>query len=430
MRFISQYPNNMEVLLYTVLTLCVLGILAALILYFVAQKFKVEEDPRIDEVEKMLPGANCGGCGFAGCRGLADALVKRTDISSLFCPVGGAEVMKTVAAYLGKAAPEKEPQVATVRCGGSCEKRPRINAYDGVTSCAVAASLYGGETGCTYGCLGYGDCVTVCNFDAIAINPETRLPEVDFDKCTACGACVKACPKSIIELRKKWPKQRAVYVACMSKDKGAVVMKACKAGCIGCGKCEKVCPFGAITIQNNLAFIDSWKCKLCRKCVNECPTGAIRLVGMEPLPKEPKAAPASKQTSAAGEKPASEEKKTEKNRILIRTIKPKTNAMKTFPRGGVHPSDNKLSRAEAVEAMALTRLWGMVPFGPAAYRCAGGCEVAKGRQGEGGRVDRRSRRFRVGQYPCARVGHRDGGGYAAQRAGNPPDDDYDPSRGG
>ena len=140
----------MEVLLYTVLTLCVLGILAALILYFVAQKFKVEEDPRIDEVEKMLPGANCGGCGFAGCRGLADALVKRADISSLFCPVGGAEVMKTVAAYLGKAAPEKEPQVATVRCGGSCEKRPRINAYDGVTSCAVAASLYGGETGCTY----------------------------------------------------------------------------------------------------------------------------------------------------------------------------------------------------------------------------------------------------------------------------------------
>lgn len=220
MRFISQYPNNMEVLLYTVLTLCVLGILAALILYFVAQKFKVEEDPRIDEVEKMLPGANCGGCGFAGCRGLADALVKRADISSLFCPVGGAEVMKTVAAYLGKAAPEKEPQVATVRCGGSCEKRPRINAYDGVTSCAVAASLYGGETGCTYGCLGYGDCVTVCNFDAIAINPETRLPEVDFDKCTPAARVSRLVPSQLSSCGRNGPSSgRFMFRACR-KTKG------------------------------------------------------------------------------------------------------------------------------------------------------------------------------------------------------------------
>lgn len=281
----------MEILLYTILTLCALGVLSAIILYFVAQRFKVEEDPRIDEVEKMLPGANCGGCGFAGCRGLADALVKRDDISALFCPVGGSDVMKTVANYLGKTAPEKEPQVATVRCAGSCEKRTRQNTYDGVSSCAVVASLYGGETGCTYGCLGCGDCAAACTFDALAMNPETGLPEVNAEKCTACGACVTACPKTIIELRKKWPKNRAVYVSCVSKDKGAVVMKACKVGCIGCGKCEKVCPFGAITIQNNLAFIDSWKCKLCRKCVNECPTAAIRLIGIEPLPKETKTAP-------------------------------------------------------------------------------------------------------------------------------------------
>ena len=163
----------------------------------------------------------------------------------------------------------------------------------------MAASLYAGETGCVFGCLGYGDCVTVCNFDAIHINPETNLPEVDADKCTACGACVKACPKLVIELRKKWPKNRAVYVSCVSKDKGAQVMKACKAGCIACGKCEKVCPHGAITIENNLAYIDPQKCKLCRKCVNECPTGAITLVGMEPLPKAPKAAPAAKKAEAA-----------------------------------------------------------------------------------------------------------------------------------
>lgn len=310
----------MTVLLSTILTLSLLGILAAVVLYFVAQKFKVEEDPRIDEVEKMLPGANCGGCGFAGCRGMADALVKNDDISALFCPVGGGDTMKGIAAYLGKAAPEKEPMVATVRCGGVCDKRPRTNTFDGAKSCAVASSLYVGETACAYGCLGYGDCVAACAFDAIHINPETGIAEVDAEKCTACGACVKACPKKIIELRKKWPKGRAVYVGCVSKDKGAVVMKACKAGCIGCGKCEKVCAFGAIIIENNLAYIDSQKCKLCRKCVNECPTGAIKLVGMEPLPKTPKApaakaaegaavkaeTPAAKSAAAAGKQPAAE----------------------------------------------------------------------------------------------------------------------------
>ena len=291
----------MTVLLSTILTLSVLGILAAVVLYFVAQKFKVEEDPRIDEVEKMLPGANCGGCGFAGCRGMADALVKNDDISTLFCPVGGGDTMKSIASYLGKAAPDKEPMVATVRCGGVCDKRPRTNTFDGAKSCAVVSSLYVGETACAYGCLGYGDCVEACVFDAIRINPETGIAEVDAEKCTACGACVKACPKNIIELRKKWPKGRAVYVGCMSKDKGAVVMKACKTGCIGCGKCEKVCAFGAITVENNLAYIDPQKCKLCRKCVNECPTGAIKLVGMEPLPKTPKA-PAAKPAEGAAAK--------------------------------------------------------------------------------------------------------------------------------
>ena len=238
---------------------------------------------------------------------MADALVCQDDISSLYCPVGGAEVMKGVASYLGKVAPEKEPTVATVRCGGVCSKRPRTNEYNGSKSCAVAASFNVGETACAYGCLGYGDCVEACAFDAIKVNPETGIAEVDADKCTACGACVKACPKHIIELRKKWPKNRAVYVSCVSKDKGAVTMKACKAGCIGCGKCAKVCAFDAITVENGVAYIDSQKCKLCRKCVNECPTGAIVLKGMDPLPKEPKT-PAVK----PAEKPA-EPKKVEQS---------------------------------------------------------------------------------------------------------------------
>ena len=278
----------MNALVLTILTLSVLGGILAIILYFVAQRFKVEEDPRIDEVEKMLPGANCGGCGFAGCRSMSEALVKNDDITTLYCPVAGAPTMVSIASYLGKAAAEKGPMVATVRCGGTCAKRPKVNQYDGARSCAVVHSLYTGESACAFGCLGYGDCAAACQFGAIVMNPETGLAEIDADKCTACGACVKACPKALIEMRKKWPKNRAIYVACRSKSRGAVVMKACKAGCIGCGKCSKVCPFGAISMDGSLAYIDPEKCKLCRKCVNECPTGAIRIVNMEPLPKEPK----------------------------------------------------------------------------------------------------------------------------------------------
>ena len=289
----------MENIIFAVLVLGAIAIVFGLILSVAAKVFEVKVDERLPKIQECLAGANCGGCGFAGCRGMADALVKREDISELFCPVGGAEVMKQCAAYLGKTAPEKEAQTATVRCGGTCAKRPRTNRFDGARSCAVAASLYVGETGCAYGCLGFGDCVSACAFGALSMDPETGLPVVDADKCTACGACVKACPKMIIELRKKWPKNRAVYVSCVSKDKGAVVMKACKAGCIGCGKCVKVCAFDAITVENNLAYIDPQKCKLCRKCVNECPTGAIRLVGMDPLPKAPKApaAPAANKES-------------------------------------------------------------------------------------------------------------------------------------
>lgn len=287
-----------ETLLFTILTLVVLGILAALILYFVAQKFKVYEDPRIDETEARLPGANCGGCGYPGCRGLAEALVKEDDISQMFCPVGGGDTMKAVAEYLGKSAPEKEPQVAEVRCNGSCDKRPRTNIYDGAVSCAVAASLYAGETGCSYGCLGCGDCVAACNFDALHMNPSTGLPEVDPENCTACGACVKACPRMIIELRKKGPKNRRVYVSCVNKDKGAVARKACQVACIACGKCVKVCPFDAITMQDNIAYIDSYKCRLCRKCVPECPTGAILEVNFPPKKDIPVAADKSDATTS------------------------------------------------------------------------------------------------------------------------------------
>lgn len=264
-----------QIILFTILTLVAIGATAAIILYFVAQKFKVFEDPRIDEVEESLPAANCGGCGFAGCRNFAEALVKTDSWDGLFCPVGGNETMAKVAAILGKEAIEQAPRVAVVRCNGTPEFRPRLNVYDGAPTCAIAHSLYSGEGGCPHGCLGLGDCVVVCDFDAIHMDPVTELPVVIDEKCTACGACVDACPRDIIELRKKNKKDRKIFVCCINEEKGAVAKKNCSVACIGCSKCFKVCPYEAITMENNLAFIDSDKCKLCRKCVLECPTNAI-----------------------------------------------------------------------------------------------------------------------------------------------------------
>ena len=272
--------------IWTIVSLVALGILSAVILYFVAQKFKVEEDPRIDEVEEMLPGANCGGCGFPGCRGFAEAMVKADDISNLNCPVSDADGMKAIASYLGHEAVAAKPKLAVVRCNGTCDNRPKVNNYNGASSCAIEASLYGGDTGCSYGCLGHGDCVAACKFDAMYMDPETGLPVIIEENCVACGACVEACPKDIIELRNVGPKSRRIFVSCVNKDKGGVAKKACSVACIGCGKCFKVCEHDAITIENNLAYIDYDKCKLCRKCVEVCPTDAIHEINF-PAKKKP-----------------------------------------------------------------------------------------------------------------------------------------------
>ncbi len=272
----------MNVVLITIISLGVLGSLAAIILYFVAQKFKVFEDPRIDQVEEVLPAANCGGCGYPGCRAFAEAMVKSDDISDLNCPVGGAETMSAAAAILGKEVAAADPMVAVVRCNGTCENRPQTNDYDGATSCTIASSLYGGETGCSNGCLGLGECVDACAFNAMYMDKETGLPVIIEDNCVSCGACVDACPRSIIELRKKGPKSRRIFVSCVNTDKGAAAKKACSVACIACKKCQKICPFDAITVENNLAYIDYDKCKLCRKCVAECPTNAIHMVNFPP----------------------------------------------------------------------------------------------------------------------------------------------------
>lgn len=289
----------MEAVLITIAVLASLGCIAAVILYFVSQKFKVYEDPKIGEVEEVLPGANCGGCGFAGCHAMAEALAKADDISCLNCPVGGATVMSKVAAILGKTVAESAPKLAVVRCGGctvgEAAKRKKTLNYNGAKSCAIASAHFAGDTACSYGCLGLGDCVAVCQFDAIKINEETGIAAVDDNKCVACGACAKACPKQVIEIRYKGKvikdNARRVWVSCINKDKGAVSMKACKASCIGCGKCQKVCKFGAITIENNVSYIDTEKCKACGMCINECPTHAIAATFEPPAKPAPKPMP-------------------------------------------------------------------------------------------------------------------------------------------
>jgi Na+-translocating ferredoxin:NAD+ oxidoreductase RNF subunit RnfB len=271
-------------MLIAIIVLGGIGIFSSVLLYIASKKFEVYENPLIAQVQEALPAANCGGCGYPGCAGFAAACVNAPSLDQLLCPVGGATVMSKVAAILGKDAVSTDPMIAVVHCNGHCEARPHTNQYNGVRSCAIASSLYGGETGCSYGCLGLGDCANACTFGAIRINLSTGLPEVEEDKCTSCGACVKACPKGIIELRKKGPKSRRIYVSCANKEKGGLARKACANACIGCSKCEKECPFEAISISNNLAYIDFRKCRLCRKCVSVCPTNAIHELNF-PKPK-------------------------------------------------------------------------------------------------------------------------------------------------
>ncbi len=299
----------MNFILIAVIVLGAIALVSAVVLYITSKRFAVYEDPRLETITEALPGANCGGCGFPGCGGMADALVKGADagsIEGLFCPVGGQKVMENVADLLGMTVEKTDPMVAVVRCNGTCENRPRIAEYNGLRTCAAIHATGAGETACGFGCLGCGDCVSACQFEAIHMNPETGLPEVDDEKCTACGACVKACPRSIIELRKKGPKNRRIYVQCVNKDKGSAAMKACKVSCIACGKCFKACEFDAITIENNLSYIDYNKCRMCRKCVNECPTHAITALNF-PVKKTVKV----EEKNAIDEQPVAENKQEE-----------------------------------------------------------------------------------------------------------------------
>ena len=247
------------------------GLLIGLLLGIAGKKFEVKTDERITAVREALPGNNCGGCGYPGCDGVAEAIVNgQAPVTA--CPVGGAEVAKKIGKIMGEEVADAARMTAFVKCGGSCDKTRRDYEYTGVEDCTMMAFVpNGGPKHCNYGCLGYGSCVKACQFDAIHIVDGVAV--VDKELCKACGACAKVCPNNLIELV---PYEGSDYhVRCANRDRGKAVMEGCDAGCISCRKCEKNCPAGAIKVVDNIAHRDYELCVNCGKCMEECPKGCI-----------------------------------------------------------------------------------------------------------------------------------------------------------
>ncbi len=251
-----------------------IGILIGLILGIAAIRLHVDVDEKEQAVLEALPGNNCGGCGYPGCSGCAAAIAKgQAPVNQ--CPVGGAPVAEVISEIMGVAAGTQEKMVAYVHCGGDCDKAAVSYDYSGAPDCRLMNQAPGnGPKTCTYGCLGGGSCVSVCQFDAIHV--VNGIAVVDKDACKACKKCINICPRHLIDLV---PYSATEVVTCKSQDKGADVNKYCKAGCIACHICEKNCPSGAITVENNVAHIDQEKCTHCGTCAEKCPKKAIRVVG-------------------------------------------------------------------------------------------------------------------------------------------------------
>ena len=247
-----------------------IGIVCGALLAVAAKLFEVEVDKKVIEIRSILPGANCGACGYPGCDGLASAIAEgRAPVNA--CPVANKERHDQIAAVMGTTAGETEKRVAHVICQGCDSVAKKKFEYEGVKDCKAAAAIQGGDKACDKGCLGYGNCKVVCAFDAIEI--VDGLAIIDKEKCTACGLCVEECPKAVIT----WvPYKNNVIVACNNKDFGKAVKDVCTVGCIGCKICEKNCEFDAIHVTDNLAKVDYDKCTHCMVCVQKCPTKSIR----------------------------------------------------------------------------------------------------------------------------------------------------------
>lgn len=256
-----------------IISMAGLALFMALLLGFAHRKLKVEEDPRVEQVTEILPNVSCGACGFAGCRDFADRLIKG-DVELERCTVAGEEETEEIADLLGIERKSKQTLKARVLCGGGKEEAQERAAYFGARDCEAAVLAGGGGKACLFGCLGYANCVRACPFDAIHMD-DNGLPVVSDDKCVACGLCVPACPRDLIELH---PIEREIFVLCSSVDKGGVTRRRCKVGCFACGLCVKACPTGAMTLVDNLARIDYEKCDACEACIDVCPAHTIKNV--------------------------------------------------------------------------------------------------------------------------------------------------------
>lgn len=256
-------------ILYAVAALGGLGILFGVVLGFVGKKFAVKVDERVQAVRAAVAGANCGACGYAGCDAFAEAVV-RGEADPAGCTPGGSKSAKDIAAIMGVDAKDTEPMVARVRCQGTCENvSPRYD-YSGIQSCRAASSMSGGPSACEFGCVGLGDCVARCPFDAISI--ANGVATIDEDKCTGCGVCVETCPRGIINLL---PRDQTVVVMCRNKAIGRIARLQCKTACVGCKRCEKQCPSDSIHVIDGVAIIDESTCTRCGACIQVCPMHCI-----------------------------------------------------------------------------------------------------------------------------------------------------------
>lgn len=260
---------DLRTILDPVISLGAMGLIFGAGLAYASQKFAVEVDEKVSAVRAVLPGANCGACGYPGCDGMAKAIAEgKAPVNG--CPVGGADVAEKVGEIMGVKADAQDKKVAKVICDGDITKCGEKFKYEGIQDCVAAAAIQGGSKACPYGCLGLGTCVEACQFGAIEI--VKGVAKIDPEKCTSCGKCIEACPKNVIS----WvPYKQSVVITCNNKDPGKIVRGICAVGCIGCRICVKNCPTNTIEFENNLAFINYDNCTNCFTCVEKCPANAI-----------------------------------------------------------------------------------------------------------------------------------------------------------